>query len=260
MSGLLVSFGAAASSVKRQRLVPYFGFNFPPIEPAQVSLKFRNAAKSFSYLFNPQTNSTFAIIGKSSTAWDTTLVWTGTDNTGNVTGSIAMLPPVTRAVLDSGLVKLWAADKNRLEENVENDLGGTYGIVTRAYSLTATTADSTSGTGGGVHYLTNDQISRPPAAGIAGSNAPAKIDKSFFGYAIVNNVLVLKFGSALMPSLLRIYDLRGRLIATIRLSDILRSGIVSVPLDGMLNHKGMQSFVACVEGGNVHQMFRFVMR
>jgi hypothetical protein len=255
-----VSFGVAASSINRQKLVPYFGYNFPSIEPVQVSLKFRNAAKTFNYLFNPQTNSTFAIIGKSSTAWDTMLVWTGTDNTGNVTGSFAMLPSVNRAVLDSGLVKLWAADKNRLKESVENDLGGTYGILTRAYTLTATTADSTSGAGAGVHYLTNDQISSPEVAGVAGSPASVKIDKSFFGYAIVNNVLTLKFGAALTPTLLRIYDLRGRLIATIFLTDILRSGIVSIPLDGIMNHKRIQSLVACVEGSNVHKRFKVVLR
>jgi hypothetical protein len=226
-----VDFTHSFASVEDQKLQYFAGCFFPPFEPNSVSLSITHGTGHYTFPLSTAGNNTLALCAKSQTPWDTQFVWTGFDAAGHKTGSVSSKPFVNRASLDSGLVKLWASDPNRLADNREINIGSVYGIVTKGFEFRISSKDSVRYAGSGVAYLADSQITTPSAV-VSDNNAIKNGQR--FSFRLVDGTLQLKLPVDGSDCVLTVVDFSGRCLLRIRLARFGGFGTYRIPLGRLL--------------------------
>jgi hypothetical protein len=115
-------------------LVQMGSFRVPQFRPYSLLLDVSSQSKAFSFPISSDQES-FSIIAKAEGPWDPQLTWTGYDRTGSPMKKITASASVYQRATDTGLVKLWAANNERLNDKREENIGKTYGVVSELYNL-----------------------------------------------------------------------------------------------------------------------------
>jgi hypothetical protein len=245
----------AATLPPRNSLYQWSEYRFPAFSPVTIQLTIRNAAQPFSFPLNKNTwQQAMTFTARTLADWDTVLTWTGFDATGKPTKTIDEHPCVFSCFADSALAKLWAGDNNHIAEKEEVFPGGTFGILTKATYLQATSANIADETDRTVPFLSDEEILAPRSATIrkqTSPKAPAMIA------CIINGDLHLKTPG--QPSGLRIFDLQGKVLLDISIERYRTSdGGFTVPLSRLLKKKSLHTLVIQLYSNNCRQTIRLI--
>jgi hypothetical protein len=129
-----VSFSMVESCAKDDQLVALGGFMVPEYRPHSLMLNVSSESKTYSFPLSPD-QASFSIIAKSENEWEPVLAWTGYDQSGAVINTVTSSVRLFESSEDTGLVKLWAANNERLSEKREAEIDKTYGVVSQLYSM-----------------------------------------------------------------------------------------------------------------------------
>ena len=248
-----VNFSQVVSSAQQQNLQSYAGYFFPVFQPDHVSLGIASGSEKFTFLLAPTPNDTLALTAKSLNPWDTVFTWTGYSAAGQKTGSMATVPVINKVVSDSGIVKIWAGDPNRLSDNVEENLGGVYGILTKGFWLQAGARDSVSNAGKTVPYLADSQITMP--AEIVSDKLSVKKLPAQFSYHVSDGFLFLELPVNGSNCILTIVDMMGRCILKTNLTAFGTTGMYRIPLSRFANNRFSQMYCAKIQGEGFQKNF-----
>ncbi|MGB7568418.1 MAG: hypothetical protein WBM07_11185 [Chitinivibrionales bacterium] len=248
-----VDFSQAIPSAQTQNLEYYAGYFFPAFEPKSVSLRINHGTENYTFPLAPESNNTLALSAKSQAPWDTLFEWTGYNGNGQKTASAVSLPSINRVILDSGTVKIWAGDPNRLSDDQEENIGGVYGIITKAFGMRASTKDTVSSPGKSIAYLTNGQITMPLA--VAKNPVSAMDLPSRFSFHMVDGYLILNLPVVGNHCTLTIVDMAGRCLLKIKIAGFGAGGRYRVPVKQLLADRFSRLFCARIEGDNFQKNF-----
>lgn len=129
-----VNFSLVKTASLNKTLYPFGSFYLPEFKPATVILQVENGSKQYSFPISCN-QSSFSIIAKSNETWENKLSWTGLNASGSVIKTVQTEPLVYKSIADTGLVKLWAANNERLSETNESNISLKYGVVSEMTSL-----------------------------------------------------------------------------------------------------------------------------
>lgn len=202
---------------------------FPVFQPSSVEYRAFTAGRSHSVVLGFSRDSQREAVIKAAAPFADTLEIQGIDALGRKTRIFTLRPNVLTAESDSGLPRLWAADPDRIFENSEVDLGMRYGILTKG-----------SYWGAGIDAAIEVQTDGPPATALilpgrvtANGGRTFRVEHGFLRIeAGVKGMKGAKGADPWGPSpRLEIYDLRGRLVLALSLSEFRRDGGFSVPVE-----------------------------
>ncbi len=225
-----VDFSALFTSVHHQRLKYLSGFFFPlpDLSNHSVSLTIGTGGQHYTFPLPTDPNHAFSVLAKSSAPWDTTVVWKGFGTSGKLLATYEGRPMCIRAYRDSGLVKVWAGDDGRITDVPdEQNIGGTYGIVTKQFTLEAGPEDSVP-VGSELTYLTDDEIFLP--VGLIQSNHVGNAGKTKVYHSGGKLVIV---GLKHRKGHLTLFDARGRKVLELDLSQVANISKVVLPADAL---------------------------
>jgi hypothetical protein len=245
-----IDIGATEPAGMSQSLSPYFGFNFPMFFPATVQLSVKTTDQPYLFPLDGVNPGPFAVSIRSQAQWDTVFNWTGFASNGAVTAATSTKPWIFSAPLDSGLAKVWAKDPSHIADREEIYPGGTFGIVTKATYLQATTKNISADVAHSVPFLTDDEIHTARTAVKKVKNALAA--KNF---AMVFHAGILIIRSPIAISKIEVFDLTGKLIMTIDpLRYIVAQGQYRIPLKSILHLKGIRAYIVRVSGVSLQKI------
>lgn len=221
-------------SLKRE-LIKMNSFMVPQFRPNSIILQVENSAKK--YLFPLAANiPSFTFVAKSDSAWSPNLTWFGYDLKGNPFDTVSTVAKLYNAEQDTGLVKLWAADKQRISEKQEKEIEATYGVISSDYSMRIyqSFSDDTIKNFAPVYNYFARNVSNLKF------NNKTRTDISTF--EITKNSIRIEFTDNSKIQRIKIYSLSGKIIADINPeSFISKSGGYIIPLEKILSSK-----VACM--------------
>jgi len=205
-----ISFPIVKNISLQRPLALFASFNLPEFRPNSIILKVSNASKNYSFTLSPD-QASFSIIAKSDSAWSNELTWNGFDRNGLPFSTAKSIMESYVSNKDTGLVKLWAGNSQRIAEKSESGIELKYGVVSEDYCLkiypsykgydSTATAYATS-----VKYYAPDSSKNPTGAvkPIAGAK---KIICS-----ITVGKLLIKLPEDGFVKTIRIYSLNGKLL------------------------------------------------
>jgi protein required for attachment to host cells len=230
-------------------------FRFPVFNPATIQLTVTNAQQPYSFpLKVTDWNNALTFTARTDAAWDTVLQWEGFDAEGVSTRTITEQPTAFRFHADSGLAKLWAGDGDHIAESEAVYPGGTFGILTKSTFLQATTADMAEDVSSTVPFLNDDEIYAPREVAVKNSHST---QSSRLSLRMTSGILYISNPGSF--TMLSVFDLQGRLIATIDLQRYRQSGGNCVlPLLRLLKRNGLRMFVIRLSGKGTSRMFNII--
>lgn len=240
-----VSFTNVQYSSLKRELIPMNSFMVPQFRPNSIILQVENSAKKYSFPL-AATIPSFSFIAKSDSAWSQNLTWFGFDVKGNPFDTVTTVAKLYNEELDTGLVKLWAADKQRISEKQEKEIEATYGVISSEYSMRIypTFSDDTIK---GFAPVYNYYVKKGPFVNI--KNKTEKSGISIF--AVRKNTLRIKLTDSKKIRRLKIYSLSGTVIADINPeSFVSKFGYYLIPLEKILSSKVSCMVVLKIEAEN----------
>ncbi|NLG17438.1 MAG: T9SS type A sorting domain-containing protein [Fibrobacter sp.] len=207
-----VSFSVVKNIALKRSMISVANFQVPEFRPSSIILQVSDSAKTYSFPLSPDQNS-FSVMAKGETGWKKELVWNGYDASGALFGTAKSTSATYSASKDTGLVKLWAGNNERLASVNETGVELKYGVVSedycmkifpafKGYDSTATAYAKT-----GSFYAANTSIS---SAGKKQTKT-AVIDKLQCSFGAGQLFIKLPKGDKI--NRIRIYSLSGKLIA-----------------------------------------------
>jgi hypothetical protein len=245
--------GADFTSVQTQNLQYYAGYFFPFFEPNTISLRITHGTENYTFPLAPESNNTLALSAKSQTPWDTLLEWTGFNSAGKKIASVTSIPLINKVNLDSGVVKIWAGDPNRLSDNQEENIGGVYGIVTKGFGLQASFQNIVAKPGKTISYLADSQIVMPVA--VVSKHSSVMALPSRFSFHLRDGCLFLNLPVIGNDCTLVIVDMMGRCLLKINLASFGFAGKYRVPIKQMLADRFSRLYCARIEGNSFNKNF-----
>jgi hypothetical protein len=247
-----VNTSASVPAGMSNKLVPYLGFKFPMFFPSTVQLSVDNGNRPFLFPLDGENPGVFAVSIRTQTPWDTIFNWTGFASNGEKTASFSMKPNLFLNSMDSGLVKLWAKDENHLTDKEEIYPAGTFGIVTKAAFLQATVTNINQNIAKSVPFLNDDEIHALRTQIASCRKLPSKQDVK-----IDIQQGVLSISSSFAAVKLEIFDLQGRLIASINPTQwAIGKNSYLIPLKKFLNLKGLKMMLVKISGIAQSKIFK----
>lgn len=235
-----VSFANIKGSSLSRNLIDMFGFQVPQFKPSSLILQVSNSSKTHSFPLSTNQES-FSIIAKSEGDWDSTLTWYGFDYDGLPFDTAkSTITPYT-AVKDTGLVKLWAANKNRLIEKLEIDISSRYGVISENYNLRICSTFISEDTSIGYAQVYNVKENT--------SNKGSMIKRALsFICQIRSGNLFIATPENQMIKRIRIFSLNGTLIAEVNVEQYNYGEYYSIPLNSLVKNRISCMVILRIEG------------
>ena len=226
-------------------LYSWSNYRFPAFNPVTIQLSVTNTERPYSFpLAGSDWGSALTFTARTGPSWDTVLQWEGFDAEGTPTRTITEQPAVFRFHADSGLAKLWAGDGDHIAESEVVYPGGTFGILTKATFLQATTEDVADDISSTVPFLSDDEIYAPRTD--AAENKRPELNRRF-SLRLTNGILQISNPGDFTT--LSVFDLQGRLLIKINLERYRTSGNhYSIPLAQLLKRNGLRMCVIRLSG------------
>lgn len=238
-----------------KKIYSWNDFRFPAFNPVTLQLTVTNAEQPYSFpLDSDDWKTALTFTARTGPTWDTLLQWEGFDAEGTPTRTITETPTVFRFHADSGLAKLWAGDGDHIAESEAIHPGGTFGILTKATFLQATTADMSEELSSTVPFLSDDEIYAPRE--ISAKNKKAKINRKV-SLRLTNGILHISNPGTFTT--LSVFDLQGRLLMQIDLENYRRSiNNYLIPLARLLKRNGLRMSVLRLSGNGTSRIFNII--
>ncbi|MBN1758768.1 MAG: hypothetical protein JW863_10640 [Chitinispirillaceae bacterium] len=226
-------------------LYSWSNFRFPAFNPVTLQLTVKNAEQPYSFPLDiGDWGSALTFTARTGPAWDTVLQWEGFDAEGTPTRIISERPTIYRFHADSGLAKLWAGDGDHIAESEVVYPGGTFGILTKATFLQATTDDVAEDISATVPFLSDDEIYAPRAD--AAENKRPELNRRL-SLRLTNGILQISNPGDFTT--FSVFDLQGRLLVKVNLERYRTSGNhYSIPLARLLKRHGLRMCVIRLSG------------
>jgi hypothetical protein len=123
-----INFSIIGNIALKRNFISVGNFKMPEYKPTSILLKVSTSSKNYNFPLSPEQPS-FSIIAKSDNTWNSQLTWTGYDASGSLISTATSTAIAYNAINDTGLVKLWAFNDERLSETKETNLGYKYGVI-----------------------------------------------------------------------------------------------------------------------------------
>jgi hypothetical protein len=192
---------------------------FPVFQPSSVEYRAFTKSRTHAVVlgFNLSAQREAAI--KAESPFDDTVELQGIDALGRKTRILTFSPRRLDGPADSGLVRIWAADPDRIAEQSEVELGFRYGIVTKGTYLGAAAVDGVVYSGEGTPVL-------PKVTRIRG-NLSVRVEN---GFLRIDAFRASPAASGSAP-VLEMYDLQGRLLLRVSLAGFRSGGGFAIPIE-----------------------------
>lgn len=222
---------------------------FPVFQPASVEYRAFAGNHSHSVVLPFSLAAQREAVIKAEGPFADTVQLQGIDALGRKTRIYTLSPRMLRSQADTGLARIWAADPDRIAEAGEVDLGMRYGILTKGTFL---------GAGVGEGRLQAAQIDPGgvallPKSVRVGAVSAFRLERGMLRIA-PPAAWAARAGSG--APRLEIYDLGGRLMASIRLDGFRQGGGFAIPIGYFLKF-GRHRIVLVLRGAGRMQSFTF---
>lgn len=237
-----VSFANVEGSALSRDLTQMNGFYVPEFRPSSLILEVTNSAKRYSFPMSINQKA-FTIIAKSEGDWNQKMVWYGYDRNGEVFDTASSMAAIYDSKMDTGLVKLWAANKERLSEKLETGIAAQYGVISEDYSMRV--YDSNKGNDSVMGYATTHDYYSPDQP------LPVKNDlfkNVRFICTLKNRILKIALPGNEEIKRIKIYSLTGTLIAEVNPALFKTASEYLIPLKAIFTSKISSMVVITVEG------------
>lgn len=256
-----VNFGTVQNNARDEALIPMGQFNVPEFRPHSLMLSVRSESKEYLFPLSPD-QASFSILAKSASDWNPRLEWIGYDRSGAVMNSAALEATVHEADNDTGLIKLWAATNERLNDEWEKNVDKRYGVVSPLYSLKMYPSYQGYEDKVGFAAIEETYAAEPDdITGIVPADATGVQGLSELHCRLDKNGLSIVLPGAAHARHIRFYTLAGRLLAEIDPQRYSSGHGYFVPLRLLLQHAARQGVVLVrIEGVEGNWTRRIILR
>ncbi len=129
-----VSFSIVKNISLQRSTISVANFQVPEFRPSSIILQVSDSSKTYSFPLSPDQKS-FSVMAKGETGWKKELVWNSYDISGALFGTAKSTSATYSASKDTGLVKLWAGNNERLASVNETGVELKYGVVSEDYCM-----------------------------------------------------------------------------------------------------------------------------
>jgi hypothetical protein len=210
-----VDIGDLLPSRAEQQLTEWRGFGTPGFQPSTIQCKLTSRSSAHDPIVFPleaAPGKAFAVSFKSAMEWNSRITWIGFDHLGAITDTLSAPTLYYDAPRDSGLVKIWAGDRDRSGNGNETLIGQRYGVLTKATFLQAGLSDTADDTGA-LPFLDDEEIVYPQPVIARRNNS-----RNGFQCRLIGAHLEVRLGAASPGAFLELYDPSGRLLLRLALA------------------------------------------
>lgn len=238
-----VSFANVEGGSFRRDFVDLDGFKVPQFRPSSLILQLANTGKSYSFPLSIDQNS-FSIIAKSEGTWSPQIVWYGFDKSGIPFDTAHSTALVYQSVKDTGLVKLWATNSERISEKLEFDIETQYGVISKNNDMMVYPSfkwnDTAMGYATAYNYFTHKQTPvnkhRPEPTG--------------YCFSLRNRTIKIALPGKEQIKRLKIFSLGGSLIADLDPSSFKAGFEYLIALNAIFPTRTSGLYLFVIEGNN----------
>lgn len=211
----------------------------PVFQPSSVEYRVFTATRSHAVVMPFSASSEREALIKGATPFSDSLQLQGIDALGRKTRIHSLKPRSLRSPEDTGIVRLWAADPDRIAETGETDLGMRYGILTKGSYLSAGILD-------GVIKQDGVVLATLPKAIRQSGGATFRLDGSM--------LRVEGIGRIRSAAKVEIYDIGGRRLGVLDLEAFRIGEGYAIPLDRLARF-GRNRLVLVLRGAGAVKPF-----